>query len=192
MSSAKEKVFSYYCSPIREGVDSPCAFEGCREQGLHKAIKNPKMPQHMVLLCEDHIRIHNQGLDYFKGMSSADIEKEIQADFSWRRPTWPLGKQREKLSFYFEDPLDIQKRVRAVRSQHADRMHKAHLKMPANVQEAVECLGITLPITLVALKKVYKTKVKLFHPDVNKGSKAAEEKFKQVNEAYKLLTSYLF
>ena len=44
-----------------------------------------------------------------------------------------------------------------------------------------------LPISVIEIKKKYKKLVKIFHPDVNGNNKKAEEKFKQINESYKLL-----
>ena len=53
--------------------------------------------------------------------------------------------------------------------------------------EALKNLDLELPISLEKIKKNYKKLVKIFHPDVNGNNKKAEEKFKQINEAYKLL-----
>ena len=44
---------------------------------------------------------------------------------------------------------------------------------------------------LDALKLRYKTLVKLWHPDANGGSRAAEDRLKTVNEAYKVLKDAL-
>ena len=48
-------------------------------------------------------------------------------------------------------------------------------------------LDLSLPLTIDKIKKKYKKLVKIFHPDVNDNNKEAEEKFKQINESYKLL-----
>ena len=37
------------------------------------------------------------------------------------------------------------------------------------------------------IKKTYKKLVKIFHPDVNGNDKKAEEKFKEINNSYKIL-----
>ena len=59
-----------------------------------------------------------------------------------------------------------------------------------NVGEYIKLLkelDLKLPISLEKIKKNYKKLVKIFHPDVNGNNKDAEEKFKQINESYKLL-----
>ena len=53
--------------------------------------------------------------------------------------------------------------------------------------QALKELELEIPISLEKVKKNYKKLVKIFHPDVNGNNKKAEEKFKQINESYKLL-----
>ena len=53
--------------------------------------------------------------------------------------------------------------------------------------QALKRLELSLPVNLDEIKKKYKKLVKIFHPDVNDNNKEAEEKFKQINESYKLL-----
>ena len=45
-------------------------------------------------------------------------------------------------------------------------------------------LDLTPPVTVAILKARYKELVKRHHPDANGGDKSAEEKFKEINEAY--------
>jgi curved DNA-binding protein CbpA len=52
-------------------------------------------------------------------------------------------------------------------------------------------LDLTPPVTIVALKTRYKKLVKLYHPDANGGDKAAEEKFKDISEAYRIVMGSL-
>src|SRR3989338_2619565 len=48
-------------------------------------------------------------------------------------------------------------------------------------------LGVTKTSTKDEIKKVYRTLAKEYHPDKNKGNKQAEEKFKEISEAYYVL-----
>ena len=47
------------------------------------------------------------------------------------------------------------------------------------------------PFTLRELKKQYRMMVKKHHPDVNRGNKLSEEKFKKITESYHLLAAHL-
>jgi len=50
-----------------------------------------------------------------------------------------------------------------------------------------EVLEITKNATDDEIKKSYRRLAKKYHPDLNKGDKAAEEKFKEISEAYEIL-----
>ncbi|MEJ8756516.1 J domain-containing protein [Pontibacter sp. H259] len=48
-------------------------------------------------------------------------------------------------------------------------------------------LGVTKTATQADIKKAYRALAKKYHPDKNKNDKAAEEKFKDISEAYEVL-----
>jgi DnaJ-class molecular chaperone len=50
-----------------------------------------------------------------------------------------------------------------------------------------DILGVSKNATQDEIKKAYRNLSKKYHPDKNKGDKSAEEKFKEVNEAYSTL-----
>jgi len=49
-------------------------------------------------------------------------------------------------------------------------------------------LGVSKNADKSEIKKAYRKLARQYHPDVNQGDKAAEEKFKEVNEAYEVLS----
>ncbi|HEX3001193.1 MAG TPA: molecular chaperone DnaJ [Methanoregula sp.] len=51
-----------------------------------------------------------------------------------------------------------------------------------------EVLGVKRDASPDELKKAFRQKARKYHPDLNKGSKEAEEKFKEVNEAFQVLS----
>lgn len=51
-----------------------------------------------------------------------------------------------------------------------------------------EILGVPRSATEKDLKAAYRKQARKFHPDVNPGDKSAEEKFKEVTEAYDVLS----
>lgn len=49
-------------------------------------------------------------------------------------------------------------------------------------------LGVTKSASKEEIKKAYRSLAKKYHPDKNKGDKAAEDKFKDISEAYEVLS----
>jgi len=58
----------------------------------------------------------------------------------------------------------------------------------ASKQDYYEMLGVNRSATDSDLKKAYRKMAKKYHPDVNPGDKVAEEKFKELSEAYGVLS----
>lgn len=58
----------------------------------------------------------------------------------------------------------------------------------ADKRDYYEVLGINKGASDAEIKKAYRSMAKKYHPDMNPGDKEAEKKFKEVNEAYAVLS----
>ena len=158
-----------------------CEKEGCEHAGDFRAPKNSRTLKEYYWFCLDHIREYNKAWDFYRGMSLEEIEKSRVSDITWNRPSWPVGHWRTLLE----------------NARYLDGINpflKATPRPPScppEVQKALGTLTLTLPLTMETLKIQYKKLAKLHHPDLNAGDKEAEERLKDVNEAYSVVKKYL-
>ncbi len=97
------------------------------------------------------------------------------------RPTWYMSGN---------GAVSPEKLQEALARFMAEGMHthtKATPALPRKLRKALDELELDHPISQADIKKRYKALVKQYHPDVNRNDPAAEERFKRITQAYKLL-----
>ena len=60
--------------------------------------------------------------------------------------------------------------------------------MASDKRDYYEVLGVSKDASADEIKKAYRKLAKENHPDLHPGDKACEERFKEVNEAYEVLS----
>lgn len=163
-----------------------CDWPGCHAGGEFRAPRARDRLTEYFWFCLDHVRDYNASWNYYQGMSENEIEADIRADTVWRRPSWPFLKALHRATVR-PNPLfdDLGAAAEAPRSPEEQRW--------AGTPEgrALVVLELTPPVTVAVVKARYKVLVKKHHPDANGGAKAAEERFKEINEAYRMVLNAL-
>ena len=172
-----------------------CEWPDCHMKADHKAPRSREQLREYRWFCLDHVREFNRRWNYFEGMTDEEVEADLRRDTVWQRPSWPIGDREDiprgpKAGMgpfgidpdYFVDDFGLfnEKTAEATGPQ-AD----------APTRAALATFGMQLPISAEQLKSRYKELVKRHHPDTNGGTKAAEEKFKEIREAYETLRQFL-
>lgn len=177
---------------LRRGGARNCDHPGCPETADYRAPRARHQLGEYYWFCLDHVREYNRSWNFCAGMTADDIEREIRSDTCWRRPTWPMGSNGSRRdwriygaedlrdgfgSFYMGDGDGRQERGGGARQPPHDSPER----------KAFRILGLDPSVTLTELKARYKELVKTHHPDRNGGDKLAEERLKDINDAYATL-----
>ncbi len=154
-----------------------CDWEGCEADGPHPAPRSRTRLTDRYWFCKEHAREYNRAWNYFAGMSADEIEQERRRDTIWQRPTWPFSRGNGP---------------GASAGKHGKTATNRRPKTGRRPATAAECraastLGLATPYTKASLKACYRSRVKAAHPDLNPDDPHAEERFKELREAYMTL-----
>ena len=166
-----------------------CDSYKCNEKGEYRAPKSRIRLNEYFFFCLNHVKEYNKSWDFYKGLSVNEIENSMREDIIWNRPSWPLKGNYHKVmdqinNFFNEEINDLNPNERD-NNYFRNKLVDENLTKEEN--KALSLFNLDLPLTLDKIKKTYKKLVKIFHPDVNGNDKKAEEKFKEINNSYKIL-----
>ena len=166
-----------------------CDHNHCIELGEYKAPKSRIKLNEYYLFCLKHVTDYNKSWDFYKGLNVDQIELSIRKDAIWDRPSWPLkGNPNNiisQLKEFFNNDYSLFEKEKDF--QNFLKNKTVEEKLNNEEYKSLKILELSLPISLEKIKKKYKKLVKIFHPDVNDNNKKAENHFKEINEAYKIL-----
>ncbi len=191
--------------PAAPGVSGRCCdHPDCTRPGEHRAPRARDRLDEYYWFCLEHVREYNKAWNYFAGMSPGQLESFLREDVVGHRPTWRLGAlghtpwRDDQMSDpeHWVDSLGLFRAARA--RQRADRRRRATGEAPGTpgrpltpVENAMKVMDLVPPLTLTALRVRYRELVKRYHPDTNGGDRAAEERLKEITQAYSTLRATL-
>ena len=166
-----------------------CDKDNCSEIGEYKAPKSRSNLRNYYFFCLHHVKEYNKSWDFYKGLTVDQIELSMRKDVIWDRPSWPLygnvSKILEQIRNLLNTDYSLFEKEKDVQNFLKNKI--IDQKLTKEEQKSMAVLGLNMPLNLKKIKNMYKKLVKIFHPDVNKENKNAEEHFKEINQAYKIL-----
>jgi hypothetical protein len=180
-----------------------CEWAGCNAAATHRAPKGRTRANEYWRFCLDHVRQYNHSYNYFAGMNSDDIARYQKDAVVGHLPTWKMGMNGGRPSARSHsarfapdleaaaDPLGLFRHFGARRD--ADHLRARETRVIRNAErKALDVLGLEPEATTAEIKVRFKTLVKRHHPDANGGDRSAEDKLREIIQAYKYLKSVGF
>ena len=176
-----------------------CQWKGCAEKGVHRAPKGRGAEGEFFSFCADHVRQYNASYNYFDGMKDADVEAFQKDAVTGHRPTWKVGanawshgtrhgQSEAEIRRFSADRQTRLHNIAGRRTRDAFEDRQAYTrKLKPIEQRSMEALGLTAGATREEIKARFKDLVKRHHPDSNGGDRAAEEKLREIIQAYNYL-----
>ena len=172
-----------YFAPQTEDTQRKCDHEGCQKPGIYRAPKDKRLKDY-YWFCLEHVQEYNAHWNYYSGTDEDETLNDARAKMHFNG-----GKSKIKYRFgaKFKDPFGFF-------SEYAEEFSSAAPEtfFTAEEREWIRTMELDFnELSLEKLKKQYKKLVKKYHPDVNRDDKNAEEKFKQLTNAYSALLAKL-
>lgn len=182
-------------APAREQSVRRCAWGDCDAAGLYRAPKSRERLHEYQWLCLDHVRRYNAAWNFFAGMDETEVERYTRENVTGHRPTWRMGAERFGQAAraagarIWERPLEDSFGLfeRPSGAPGAKPAQRERPRLPAVVLRALATLGLDEMVPRQEIKARYKLLVKRYHPDANGGDRTAEERLREVIQAYQQL-----
>ena len=158
-----------------------CEHPGCEEAGKYRAPKSPDSLDDFFWFCKDHVREYNLKWNFFETSTEQDIDDQINKDRVWERETKPFGKRSEEQRAWarlgIEDPHQV---LGDNATRNPGKSITGTRRLPPTERKAIDILEAKDHWTKSEIRKVYKSLIKVLHPDMNGGDRGHEEQLSEV------------
>lgn len=173
----------YYAPQNEDNVVHICDHEGCTERGEYRAPKDKSLKEY-YWFCLKHVEEYNQQWNYYADGQADEEENKNKKRFYHRfksKVRYQFGYDLWEEAAFFDDGY-------ANPSDDNREYSKDGIYFTTEERKYIKTLEMDIrDINPDSLKKQYKKMAKKYHPDINKDVSSAEEKFKQISEAYRHL-----
>lgn len=178
----------------REPGGPKCQWDGCESSGTHRAPVGGAADGLYLMFCAEHSKQYNKGYDYSPGKSDPIVARYQLDAAAGRIPARGVRMSQPRL----ETPLpssipsgsakSLKARGKAGQSAGANAVLQQRKLKPLEAQ-AFDTLALPHGATADDIKRRYKERLKLDHPDANSGDRGSEERLRATINAYRMLKS---
>lgn len=171
-----------YFAPQNQGEHRKCDCPGCEKAGEYRAPKNRNLHDY-YWFCLEHVQAYNAEWNYYENETAlgADEKENKKSRMHFKdfraKADYRYGyKLKDDFGFFGDYGGNFASRTEV----YFNEKEREFLKVMELAPEEAN---------LESLKKQYKILAKKYHPDLNRGDKQAEEKFKRLMIAYHSLVA---
>ena len=175
----------------QEPIGPKCQWDGCEKPGTHRAPVGRDAEGLFLLFCQGHVAEYTKGYNFSPNLSDPATARYQREAASGLRATVGVRVHRAT-----EAPLPSTARSGSAKSINAGKTAAERQTAGSAVQgrrlkvleaKAFETLGLSPNATPEEIRKRYKEKLKMHHPDANQGNRTSEDELKAAIEAHKIL-----
>lgn len=157
-----------------------CDHAGCTEAGQYRAPKSPDSLDDFFWFCRDHVREYNLKWNFFDGTTDQELKDQLDRDRVWERPTKPFRKSVEEQAWARLGIDDAHQVLGQNATRNPGKAQTGGRRLPPTERRAVEILDVRDTMSKAEIRKVYKSLIKVLHPDMNGGDRSQEEQLTEV------------
>lgn len=168
-----------YYAPQNDSVEHRCDHPGCTEKGEYRAPKDRRLKEY-YWFCLKHVQEYNAKWNYY-------ADETIEEETFKTKKFYHHFNSKIRYQFGYDLWDDAEYFADGYASNTDSNAEYSRDGIYFTVEERKYLRVLELDIrnaNPASLKLQYKKMAKKYHPDINKEDTDAEEKFKQISEAY--------
>lgn len=179
-------------SPTSSEVIGPkCQWDGCDKPGAHRAPVGAGAEGLYLLFCLEHVKEYNRGYSFTAAPTDANVARYQKEAASGARATvGTIATEATEMPLPFTVRSGSAKSLNARKTAAKRSMQKPNSqkrKLKVLEAKAFDTLGLSSEATPDDIRKRYKERLKMHHPDANSGDRTSEIELHASIEAYKIL-----
>ena len=170
-----------------------CQWDGCENTGTNRAPVGSAADGLYLSFCPQHSKAYAKGYSYYPSQSDPVIARYQLDAAAGKIATRGVRSTQEQL----ETPLpssipsgsakSLKARGKASQPNAPTTSSLLRIKLKPLEAKAFETLGIQQIASPEDIRRRYKERLKLDHPDANNGDRQSEDRLRATIEAYKIL-----